>query len=502
MIWKVPPNGKYSGRIRDAKWMPCTSLASEYISFVPGYGFFHPPSLFPLFELLEMGKKLFVLALALAVLALDVHARREGDRQHHDRESSDRRQQRQAFRDLKPRKPREIFRSEGGRIEEYDAGDYRALCDAEFGVKRVTVEPNGLVLPGYKDSHVLLTVMEGRLRAGIVSPFTDKVTEKSVFELKKGDTMAIPRGFAAWLFNDGNQRARFLDVADTTTSCECGRFKVFHLAGSDEQESERSPRRRRESQDESTGNSLLHGFSKEILAQAWGVDESIVQRLREGQKGSQIIKVDEQQRRSLPSVTNSGIYMDFVYRLGDSQPDVYVPRGGELRQLNSMKMPILKELGLSAACYQLKSGALTAPAWAHNAHKVIYVNEGRGRIEVVRENGEQAVEADMDEGSLLVVPANYPSAKLAGNEGLDFAVIYKTHLPIESYLAGRNSVYKGVPRSVMSSALQIDEQLQQKLEDRRAEEAYIFPRRERQPRRGGEEERSYQFVENLVRVFG
>ncbi|EFJ09931.1 hypothetical protein SELMODRAFT_159799 [Selaginella moellendorffii] len=419
--------------------------------------------------------KAFVCLLLLALFVGQSVAGREDDR----RDDKDRRRK---FEDLKLGDPREIFRSEGGRIHEWDPRSNPAMCDAEIGARKLILETNGLAVPFYKDSPVLSIIVRGSAKVGVINPLADKIIDRStVFHVRAGDAIALPRGTASWIFNDGQERTEVLEVAETRNSAQCGRFKVFLLAGGKKE----------------NYASVLHGFSKQILSHAFDVEEQIVDSMLEG-NGVAIIKVDEKRKMSLPGNTHSNnIFIDYVYRWSHLQPDVRVRDAGELRLLNSFKLPILKKLNMGAAYLKMEAGALTAPGWIQNAHKVMYVERGDGRVQVARDSGEQALDEPVQEGSLVIVPANHPSAKLAGKQGLNYYSIFTNDQPIESYMAGRNSVYRGIPRQVLSSAFQIDEKTQQQLEDARSEDAYIFPpRKESQPKRHGQ-----SILDTLVGAF-
>ncbi|EFJ17153.1 hypothetical protein SELMODRAFT_18977, partial [Selaginella moellendorffii] len=60
--------------------------------------------------------------------------------------------------------------------------------------------------------------------------------------------------------------------------------------------------------------------------------------------------------------------------------------------------------------------AMVAPNWFHGSHQILYVVHGRGRIEVVDPSGERVLDEELEQCSLVVVPAFYPSTKIASSE--------------------------------------------------------------------------------------
>lgn len=110
-----------------------------------------------------------------------------------------------------------------------------------------------------------------------------------------------------------------------------------------------------EKKDEKHG-SVLHGFSPDILASIWGVDESLAKKVLEAQKGAGIIKVEK--KLTLPEIAraHNAFFGEFSFNLVDTQPELLVPRGGCANFVNCKKMPTLEKfkIGLSAALVKLE----------------------------------------------------------------------------------------------------------------------------------------------------
>ncbi|CAI5508179.1 unnamed protein product [Closterium sp. Naga37s-1] len=218
--------------------------------------------------------------------------------------------------------------------------------------------------------------------------------------------------------------------------------------------------------------SILHGFSmgceegggaaaaggplsKDLLAQAWGVEEGEVQQLLAAQQESVFVKVTPQLRAELenygegeeeeigeaedeedieeaewseeegidegndqPHVGKGAkrsvsIFTDFTYNLEARQPDIYVKRGGNMTVANGYKLPAFRKVGFAVARFSLEGNAMTTPRWLANAAAMLYVTKGKGRVEIAYPDGRQALRHDVKEGDFVVVPASYPHAAVA-----------------------------------------------------------------------------------------
>lgn len=63
---------------------------------------------------------------------------------------------------------------------------------------------------------------------------------------------------------------------------------------------------------------------------------------------------------------------------------------------------------------------MCAPAFVRNAHQLLYVSRGSGRIQVASGDGETVFDEEVQEGTVLVIPQFFPSLKIAGNEGMEW----------------------------------------------------------------------------------
>lgn len=126
---------------------------------------------------------------------------------------------------------------------------------------------------------------------------------------------------------------------------------------------------------------ILHGFSKEFLAESWNVDVSAVEELLESQKDVGIVRVEreidvtqfpgfESHRRRMGNNVasdemNTGprrqigadapiIPADFVYNVREGTPDVRVEDAGHGNVVNRLKLPYLEYVGLGLSYAHLE----------------------------------------------------------------------------------------------------------------------------------------------------
>lgn len=110
--------------------------------------------------------------------------------------------------------------------------------------------------------------------------------------------------------------------------------------------------------------SILHGFRKEFLAEAWDADESEVQEVLESQKGQGIVKVERDvdieravnviEEGDATATDNTGSLgtshlEEFVYNVRHGTPDILVEDAGFFNSANRFKLPLLNivRLGLT-----------------------------------------------------------------------------------------------------------------------------------------------------------
>ncbi|XP_024517780.1 11S globulin seed storage protein 2 [Selaginella moellendorffii] len=485
---------------------------------------------------MAIGMKILLLLLVINAAAF---ARREDEQQRHEHRRQRERHQRM-FEDLKPQEPRVELESDGGKLEVWGGRGSGVFEDANVAACRTTLKRRGLWLPSYIDAPSMQLVTRGGGRVGVISSRGDRRSQETTFKVEKGDVVAVPQGVVVWWYNDQDRDLEIVGLADVTESTRPASLRAFHLAGGkqegqqrkeeerrrgreeeedqrrrgrEEEEEQRRQRRedqrredqRREDQrgersEQSGYGAVIHGFSTEVLSRAWQMDKSTVKELLQSQSEMGIIRLDKDITFPDQEERDNTFYQNFIYRFGKTNPDIRVRDGGELRELNSYKLPVLKQLGLGMECVQLEQDAMVSPNW-FRAHQILYVMEGRGKIEAVSNDGERALDTDLEKGSLVVIPAFFPSTKIAGSEGFHYVSFLTTDKPMISYMSGRNSVYQGIPLRVLSRILNVDEERAKQVQRAHERESVIFPsessaarRRDgqRDPRRREDEKRRHE----------
>ncbi|AES60937.1 putative 11-S seed storage protein, plant [Medicago truncatula] len=133
-----------------------------------------------------------------------------------------------------------------------------------------------------------------------------------------------------------------------------------------------------------------------------------------------------------------------------ARADLYNPRAGRISDANSLTLPILRNLRLSAEYVLLYRNGIYAPHWNINANSLLYVIRGQGRVRIVNCQGNAVFDDNVRRGQLLVVPQNFVVAEQAGNEEALEYVVFKTN-----DLAAVNhvkQVFRATPREVLENA--------------------------------------------------
>ncbi|XP_058770848.1 legumin J-like [Vicia villosa] len=110
-----------------------------------------------------------------------------------------------------------------------------------------------------------------------------------------------------------------------------------------------------------------------------------------------------------------------------SRADLYNPRAGRISTVNSLTLPILRNLRLSAEYVLLYRNGIYAPHWNINANSLLYVIRGQGRVRIVNSQGNAVFDDKVRKGQLVVVPQNFVVAEQAGNEEAFEYVVFKTN---------------------------------------------------------------------------
>ena len=112
----------------------------------------------------------------------------------------------------------------------------------------------------------------------------------------------------------------------------------------------------------------MHGFSKDFIAQAWDLDESLVSTILDTQRDAGIVKLDAplNVRESIEEDSEFGA---FIYNCRDAKKDVEVKNGGHVAVITSDNLPILSQIGLSADLVKLEAVCMCT----HQTQEYIYI---------------------------------------------------------------------------------------------------------------------------------
>ncbi|KAJ0092103.1 hypothetical protein Patl1_25605 [Pistacia atlantica] len=240
---------------------------------------------------------------------------------------------------------------------------------------------------------------------------------QKVRHIREGDIIALPAGVAHWIYNNGQSKLVLVALADVGNSeNQLDQYlRKFVLGGSPQQEIQgggQSWSQSRSSRKGQQSNNILSAFDEEILAQSFNIDTQLVKKFqREEKQRGIIVRVKE----------------DLQLNINDpSRADVYNPRGGRVTSINALNLPILRFLQLSVEKGVLYQNAIMAPHWNMNAHSIVYITRGNGRMQIVSENGESVFDEEIREGQLVVVPQNFAVVKRASSDGFEW-VSFKTN---------------------------------------------------------------------------
>lgn len=162
--------------------------------------------------------------------------------------------------------------------------------------------------------------------------------------------------------------------------------------------------------------------------------------------------------------------MRLIEHIGNPQrADVYSPQAGRISTLNSLNLPILSAVQLSAERGFFYSNCIYTPHWNINAHSVVYVIRGSARVQIVNENGNPILDDQVQKGQLFIVPQNHGVISQAGNEGFEYIAFKTNDNAMISTLAGRTSLLRALPLEVLTNAYQIERQQAQQIKYNRLE---------------------------------
>ncbi|MFS7957086.1 putative 11-S seed storage protein, plant [Helianthus anomalus] len=310
----------------------------------------------------------------------------------------------------------------------------------------------------------------------------------------------------------------------TTNELFAERLRFF-LAGNPQAQSQQQHHQQRQSRQQSpqitrqgrpqqqfqNSNNIFNGFTVELLAQSFNVDQETAQKLQgqNDQRGHivnvgqdlQIIRPpqmrqerqqyqhqqgrrtrQEQGRRGGRSggwsngVEETICSMKFKENIDNpSHADFVNPQAGRIANLNSFKFPILEYLQLNAERGELRPNAIQSPHWTINAHNLLYVTEGSLRVQIVNNQGNSVFDNELREGQVVVIPQNFAVIKRAGEQGSRWVSFKTNDNAMIANLAGRVSAISSMPVDVVANAYQLSREDAQQLKFSQRETVLFAP---------------------------
>ncbi|KAL5198261.1 hypothetical protein ABZP36_001773 [Zizania latifolia] len=446
------------------------------------------------------------------------------------------RQQQCRFEHLAALEATEQQRSEAGFTEYYNTDARNEFGCAGVNVRRWVVESKGLVLPTYAGAHKLVYIVQGRGVFGMALPGCPETFQsvRSTFEqqvestqklmdehqqiqqFRQGDVIAVPAGVPLWLYNNGDSTVIAFSIIDTGNNANQldPRTREFFLAGKPRSwQSQQQYSYQAEQQ--SSNQNIFAGFNPDVLAEALGVSRQTAIRLqglndqrgaiirvehglqalqpssqteprRQEEQGQVYVPTQEQQLGGSRAQQNGldEISCSFKLRKNINNPqstDIFNPRGGRITRANSQNFPILNIIQMSATRTVLQNNALLTPHWTVNAHTVMYVTAGQGRIQVVDHRGRSVFDGELHQDQILLIPQNFAVLVKARREGFAWVSFKTNHNAIDSQIAGKASILRALPVDVVANAYRLSREESRSLKFNRGDEMAVFaPRQEQQ----------------------
>ncbi|CAK7331336.1 unnamed protein product [Dovyalis caffra] len=396
------------------------------------------------------------------------------------------------------------------------AGSNQRLVSLKFGTKMMSSRGmHGAVFPGCPETFQSSGQFSRDRRESTFSGGRRQSTEdrhQKVRQVREGDVVALPSGVADWFYNNGDSPLVLIQLLDTSNLANQldQDFRKFFLAGNPQQElqsqrrfSQRGqcggqyegPRRR---SPQKRNHNVFNGFDERLLAEAFNIDTRLARRMKNenDDRGIIVLAQREFQMVSPPQSREeeefesqgsqdgagcNGVEETFCtarlkHNINDpKRADVFNPQAGRLTTVNSLNLPILRYVQLSAERGVLYPNALMSPHWNINAHSILYITRGNGRIQIVGDNGQTVFDGQVREGQVVTAPQNFAVVKKAGRQGLEW-VSFKTNDNAQiSQLAGRFSAIRSLPEEVLANSFQISKEDARRLKNNREEVSVFSP---------------------------
>nr|CAD1820872.1 unnamed protein product [Ananas comosus var. bracteatus] len=416
-------------------------------------------------------------------------------------------QQECRFERLDAVQPTRRLQSEAGVTEFFDQFNEQFQC-AGVSIRRRIIEPSGLLMPSYSNAPrrgITATIFPGcpetfqsfqqqyelQREEGGSQRQLFKDEHQKVHRFREGDIIALPAGVVNWCYNDGDTPVIAITVFDTSNSANQldphRRVRIltsWELSESERRQAYEGQSRERQFE-EHTGANILSGFSPDWLAEAFGVNREFLRPSVREEQHEQYSEEREERRKGGQCNGLEEMYCALKTRENINDPtraDVYTPQGGRITTLNSQKFPILNLIQMSAERGVLHRNAFHAPHWNINAHSIMYVTGGRGRVQIVNNQGRTVFDGELRRGQVLVIPQNYAVLKRAQSEGFEWISFKTNNNAMVNQIVGKASALRGMPVDVLMNAYRISRVEALRLKFNRGDQMTVFtPRSQERP---------------------
>ncbi|CAM8962208.1 unnamed protein product [Rhodiola kirilowii] len=389
---------------------------------------------------------------------------------------------------------------ESKRVVRTDAGEMSVVRGFELGIGGVerplhigfiTMEPKSLFVPQYLDSSLIIFVRRGVAKIGLI--YKSEFIER---DLKVGDVYSIPAGSAFYIVNNGEgQRLHIVCSIDPSESIGAGPFQSFYIGGGE------------------NPASVLRGFDPHTLATAFNVTVGELEELMTSQTGGQIVYITDPQSHA-PSMWNSFVHLKRQekfkhleklvesqvvedvkevedkwkwslrkllkslfgadqedkeikglwsnkgkgggpdsYNLYDRKPDFRNDYGWSV-SLEEHDYSFLENSGVSVYLVNLTAGSMMAPHINPTATEYGIVLRGSGSLQIVYPNGSAAMNTQIKEGDVFLVPRYFPFCHIASRTGplefFGFTTSSRRNRP--QFLVGASSILQTLRSPELAAA--------------------------------------------------
>ncbi|KAB1227013.1 Vicilin-like antimicrobial peptides 2-2 [Morella rubra] len=407
-----------------------------------------------------------------------------------------------------------------------DAGEMRVvksfrgmIADGPMHIGFITMEPKTLFIPQYLDSSLIIFIRRGEAKIGYI--YRDELAERP---MKTGDLYRIPAGSTFYLVNTAlGQRLHVIASIDPSEGLGIGPFQSFFIGGG------------------TYPNSVLAGFGRQVLSNAFNVSEQLYQPadclllrskrdLDRANRGSHRIRAglsftsvwtkffemkEDDRLQHLKTLVNSqeepeqeeeeqtwswirffnSMLGKEVNKRGDrgtrKAPDSYnlYTRRPDFRNKYGWSVALdesdyrpLKHSGIGVYLVNLTAGSMMAPHVNPTATEYGIVLSGSGSIRIVFPNGTTALNAEIAEGDVFWVPRYFPFCQIASRTGplefFGFTTSARRNRP--QFLAGASSVLRTMLGPELAAGFGVDEETLRRVLDAQRE-AVILPSPEAAP---------------------